>query len=98
MKVWKYVLHAIDRQWIIIPEVAIPIHLAAQGNTICLWMEVDPNAESIKQEIFCVDTGGLDIPPNTVPLGTVIMPSRSVWHFFWYPNIGEKASPPVPHP
>ena len=96
MKVWEYILHAAVRsQCIVIPEVAIPLHLAAQGAAVYLWMEVDPNAERIKQEIFCVETDGLDIPPNTVPLGTVIMPSRSVWHFFWHPNVGEKVSTPV---
>ena len=90
MKVWKYILHTeASSQCIVIPQGAEPLHLAAQGNTICLWMQVDPNAETMRKEIFCVDTGGLNIPPGAAHLGTAIMPSASVWHFFWYPQRGD---------
>ena len=91
MKVRKYILHAgAKSQWIVIPQGAEPLHLAAQGNAICLWMQVNPNEEKIKKEIFCVDTGGETIPPGAAHLGTAIMPSTdSVWHFFWYPQRGD---------
>ena len=84
MTVWKYTLHLISKQFIDIPKGAKPVHFATQGNHICLWAEVDPNAEKEQREIDCFGTG-FDIPDgySKSHLGTVVLPNQTVWHYYW---------------
>ena len=83
MTVWKYLLHLVSKQFIDIPKGAKPVHFATQGNQICLWVEVDPNAEKEQREIRCEPTGGNMPDDGKSHLGTVVLSSQTVWHYYW---------------
>ena len=83
LKVWKYNFELVSEQFIELPTGAFPIHFATQGNCICVWMEVDPNAEKERREIRCIPTGFEDIPDNMMHLGTVVLPNDDVYHYYW---------------
>ena len=83
MKVWKYNFELVSEQFIELPIGAFPIHFDTQGNCICVWMEVDPNAEKERREIRCIPTGFEEVPKNMVHLGTVVLPNDTVWHYYW---------------
>lgn len=87
MKVWKYPIPFAGSVTHRIPIGAKPLHMAFQDNTPMLWMAVDPDADQAYRDIYCIDTGGLDIPFGSDYLGTIVGP-HTTWHYFWYPNKG----------
>ena len=87
MTIWKFPLELTDSQFIEnIPTDIEPLHLAIQGNQICLWVKVPSIRSSITRvEIRCFGTG-VDISDNLEHLGTVVLPDMTVWHYFWDPK------------
>src|SRR5690348_4745124 len=59
--VWKYVLKIEDQQKVTIPwpakVLAVAMQPTPQGETICLWAEVDPDDKRIEVPIIIVGTG-----------------------------------------
>ena len=85
--IWKYTLHLTPTQFIDVPngigEVE-PLHVGVQNNDICLWTIVESHQPTCKIEIQCFETGR-ELPPDSRRkyIGTVILPSTEVYHFFW---------------
>ncbi len=58
-------------------------HLAAQGNVITLWAEVDTAAELETCHFTAHGTGwDLAAVANATYLGTALMPDGYVWHVY----------------
>ena len=82
MKIWKYSLHLLDRQFVDVPIGAVPLHLQLIGEMVRLWSKVDETQPKTKMEVIRLETNE-PIPAGLTYLGTVVMPNRLVWHYFW---------------
>ena len=77
-----------ERHFILeMPRGAEPVHLAMQGSTPYLWVEVDMDRELLAKDIYCVLTG-IQVPSGASHLGSIATDAVEVWHFYWYPNRG----------
>lgn len=82
MRIWKCSLHLFDTQFVDVPDGAEPVHLELQGEMVCLWVKVNIHAPKIQMEVHKIGTGET-IPERCTYLGTVVMPNKTVWHYFW---------------
>ena len=82
MRIWKYSLHLISKQFIDVPLGAERVHFGIQGNQICLWLKVDVSQQKSQTEIICVGTGE-EISGGLEHIGTVVLPNLEVYHYFW---------------
>ena len=84
-KVFKYSLKTtLDAaQERFLPEGANIVHVGIQGETTCLWAEVDERAQP-QSRLFHIFGTGQDIPENAAYRGTVQMPPF-VWHIYELP-------------
>lgn len=55
-QVWKFILDPKDST-VEMPEGAKPLHVAGQGENICLWAEVDPANKKVKRVFELFGTG-----------------------------------------
>lgn len=60
---------------------SVPLTVMKQGADVCLWFEVDTEAEDGFLTIFCVGTGFGSPPPRRVYLCSVV-DGNHVWHFY----------------
>jgi hypothetical protein len=58
--IWKYVLE-MPNQLIDMPEGAVIMTAAEQGGNICIWAEVDPDSERMRERLFQTVGTGHDI-------------------------------------
>lgn len=82
MRIWKYTLHLCDWQKVDIPEGAEVVHLQLQDELVNLWAKVDVNQPKMPMDVYRIETGAA-IPARATYIGTVVMPNRMVWHYFW---------------
>jgi hypothetical protein len=55
--IWKFPLETTGRQTIAIPKDGFILHVAAQFNIPCLWVEVDPTAPKVDRQFEIFGTG-----------------------------------------
>lgn len=55
--VWKYPLNGMREQIIEMPLGAMPIHVALQGETPCVWVLVDPDERLVTRKASIEGTG-----------------------------------------
>jgi hypothetical protein len=82
--IWKYVLQVTDHQVFMMPKGAEILSVANQGGQLCLWAEVDPNAEYEERTFDIIGTGNpmySDMGVSRLFIGTVLMPPF-VWHVY----------------
>ena len=81
-KIYKYVIPP-NNHVVAMPWDRQLLGVGAQGNNICIWAEVEPDAEPEKIRFAVVPTGG-DVPKNKAcHLGTVLLNSASlVFHIY----------------
>lgn len=63
-------------------EGAVPITVGKQGDDICVWFEVDPDAKPWTMVLYCIGTGFGRVPNGRTFLGTVI-DGDYVWHLYY---------------
>lgn len=82
MQVWKYVLEG-SNSVVPAPIGAIPLGFAMQGDSACVWMQVDP-AQETEQRAFAIVGTGNDIPSDCKDYVGTAHDSRYglVWHLF----------------
>ena len=81
--VWKFPLIIVDRQFVQMPELAIPLFVAEQYGALCLWAEVNPDAISEAVEIAIVGTGHPKIEYGWGYIGSAICEGGAlVWHIY----------------
>ena len=83
MKIWKYALHLMERQFIDLPAGIQPLHLGTQGNQICLWAKIDPTQPHGRVEIRCFMDSDDIHDGNLEHIGTVVLPNQDAYHYFW---------------
>ena len=86
MKIFKYLIQrGTDEANIDIPEASRIIHVATQGDEICLWAIVNEKAPAVERTFRIYGTGQ-ELPDLTFGneyLGTVHYPDEGlVWHIF----------------
>lgn len=86
--IWKYKLKVTDEQIIKMPLLAEILTVQGQGDDICLWALVNPEAEKEDRTILVFGTGN-PIPKtfeyhiNAFYIGTAQMYNGAlVWHIF----------------
>lgn len=83
--VWKFPLDLAKTQIVYMPLDAQMLHVAVQGDNICLWAGVDPSLHEEAVEprmIQIVGTGAEELPDaGAWHLGSVQM-GPFVWHVF----------------
>lgn len=84
--IWKFELEVSDEQTIAIPQGAQLLHAGVQGEQLCLWAIVDPNAPTVNRHIGIRGTGHPCEFNIMSHIGTVMMPPF-VWHLF---DLGEQ--------
>jgi hypothetical protein len=79
--IWKYLLES-HHASIEMPQGARILTVQMQGDTVCLWACVDPNAPQVARRFVALPTGAYaeDISQQSY-LGTV-QRSGYVWHVF----------------
>jgi hypothetical protein len=77
--VWKYNLSQAVFP-VSVPVGARPVHVGAQGSDVCIWFEVDTEAEQAELALHVVPTGGA-VPFFVEHLGTAIV-GAFVWHVY----------------
>jgi len=84
--IWKIPLEVTDEQTVMIPTGAVPLTVQIQGDTLCLWVHVDPTLPKVERTIWVYGTGN-PIPerPYQTYLGTV-QDGYFVWHVHWEPE------------
>lgn len=80
-EIWKFPLKVYDEFEIEAPDPIFPLSIQVQGEAICLWAIVNPDAPKVKKKIFCFGTGHTLSIKNKTHIGTV-QQGRMVWHFF----------------
>lgn len=66
--VWKFALDPY-RPEVEMPQGATMLNVHEQKGQVCVWAEVDTQAETTLRKLYAVPTGGV-IPPHTTYLGT----------------------------
>jgi len=56
-RVYKYPIPVTDMIDLSLPAGAQPLHVAAQGEMVCLWALVDPEAEPVARRFIVRGTG-----------------------------------------
>ena len=79
--VWKYVLEKTGTQTLALPKGARFVSLAEQNGDVCIWVDLDPEAEWHEVTVNCCGTG--HPRPKGEPLGSVVMLGGTlVLHYF----------------
>lgn len=79
--IWKFPLNLLNVQQVSMPTGARVLSVQLQGDTICLWAEVDPKAEQQPRDFYIVGTGHEYNPRGLEYRGTV-QTGVYVWHVF----------------
>ena len=83
MTIWKYSLEATDRQNVMMPEGAQILTAQMQGETLCLWAIVNPEATKQLRYIEVIDTGHSIDDASRRYIATVRMEGGSlIFHVF----------------
>ena len=80
--IWKYELKIKDEQVIDVPFNAIPLFVAEQDGSLCLWAEVDTEKSKTSRFISIAGTGH---PVNDLTryyVGSALMKNGLVWHVY----------------
>lgn len=97
--VWKYELpHATTG--VDLPADSRPLHVAAQHGKVCMWVEVDPDAELRKQTFYVVGTGH-PLPPDVMPptyIGSFLTDADGTYVFHVYQSFDQRWSSAVGAP
>ena len=56
--IWKYELPH-PESTLMLPAGGVVRHFGAQGDALCVWVEVETTAQSEPRPFICVNTGGL---------------------------------------
>ena len=79
--VYKYPL-AFGLTRLVVPVQSEIRHVAMQGESVCLWMEVDPQTWSEKRRFAVIGTGW-PVPSDGRYVGTAMTPDGAyVWHVY----------------
>lgn len=85
--VYKYILAAVRQQFIDLPKGFDILHVGEQRGDICLWVEVNPEMETVPVKFFVIGTGH-ELPEagKCLHLGTVILQPHHdlVFHVYQY--------------
>lgn len=82
LKIYKYTMTAYHEEQVLYLKGGARIKkLGVQGDRICLWAIVNPEAVSLERRTFLVIATGENVPEHTTYLDTVFMGDR-VWHVF----------------
>jgi len=82
-RIWKYPLAETDEQILLMPEGAKILHVGEQRGVICVWVEVDTDAEMEHRKFYIVGTGNKFPLYHVKYLGTVIKEMGVfVWHVY----------------
>lgn len=97
--IWKFVLKAQETQHVVMPRGATIFSVGNQFENICVWAEVDTQAEKVNRRIAVVPTGMTwedgDMPPSTALVGHVMLQGGAlVFHVF---DCGESPKQEAPH-
>lgn len=88
-EIWKFVL-APWQPTQLMPAGARLIHAHEQNGEVCVWAEVDPDAQRVLRNVMAVPTGGH--PGERVYIGTVhLVESRLVFHIYDGGEVGADA-------
>lgn len=79
--IWKYPLQITDHQHLLIPEKAEILSVEFQGETLCLWAEVEMSYPKEDRVIQIVGTGNPILNSGRKFIGTV-QQGPLVWHIF----------------
>lgn len=86
--IWKYTLGPTGyAQTIDVPtgfrvrHVAPPSLTAATAMGVCMWIEVDDQAEKVPVDFYISGTGHL-VPKGGIYCGTAVMADQYVWHVY----------------
>lgn len=83
--IWKYNLGPTYKQTLDIPRgfkvrhVGPPSPTAATMMGVCIWLEVDNQAEQVPTDFYITGTGH-QVPPGGNYCGTAVMGDQYVWH------------------
>ena len=80
--IWKYALKiSDDRQEFTLPVNAAILFVAAQGEELCMWVEVPTDRRAAIKRIFKVHGTGHPIHPADIWRGSAVIPPF-VWHVY----------------
>lgn len=83
LTIWKYPLAITDRQIIMVPYGAGTLTVQAQGDSLCLWALVNPDAPKKPRVIEILGTGNPAPEAHRCYISTVQTHNRAlVWHIF----------------
>ncbi len=79
--IWKYEFEitAIVQSWDM-PKGAAPVHVEMQGRHLCMWVDVETEAERDERTFVIIGTGR-EVPADAGYVGTAQHGSE-VWHLF----------------
>ncbi len=82
MRIWKYVFDG-DIHRTVVEGALKPLCANVQGNSMCVWGEVDTSKDS-QMWRFTVHATGADLPPGRGDyIGTVLQADgKLVWHVY----------------
>ena len=80
---WKFRLELADEQTLMMPEGAEILSAQMQGETLCMWALVEPDAPKQRRVIEIIGTGNPASDTDRRYISTVQMCSGAlVWHIF----------------
>lgn len=83
--IYKYKLFPGCLQTFRLPAGAMVCTFAAQGNDLCIWVQVNPMKRTILRAFEVVPTGGM-VPTDGEYVGTALMSDGAlVWHLYEVP-------------
>ena len=87
-RIYKYKLPLTDQIRIDLPLLTAFRHLEMQGDSLCMWAEVDPESPPKERTFYIVGTGHV-VPSESTFLGTALCPPF-VWHLYqqWQTGLG----------
>ena len=83
-RVYKYPLVLMEEQSLRMPIGAIPLCVQLQDDIICLWAQVEPDAETEQWDIYVISTGQDMYNADSANAGYVgtVQQGSYVWHVF----------------
>lgn len=79
--IFKYPLILTSRQVLRVPIYSIDLSCQLQGDTLCLWMAVDPEAALIDYPVTIVGTGH-EVPKDAGGYISTVQMGEFVWHIY----------------
>jgi hypothetical protein len=80
--IWKYRLAFVRTQAIEMPKGALPLSAQFQGDTLCVWVEVD-SINPLEPKTFRIYGTGHDIKrAETGPFLGTVQVDNEAWHVF----------------